>query len=95
MQHFYPAILREIQSSYSSGDHGRADYDGECHENYLNSYDVPDSDIFLDHMPADTYDGMIRAKSIFQVDKAIVFAVSLTQSHLHLGRNLGMVGAVM
>jgi vancomycin permeability regulator SanA len=36
-------------------------------------YDVPDSDIFLDHAGFDTYDSMIRAKSIFQADKAIVY----------------------
>jgi SanA protein len=82
----------KIQKFLLSGDHGQADYDEvNAMKNYLNSYDVPDSDIFLDHAGFDTYDSMIRAKSIFQVDKAIVFTQKFHLPRaIYLGRNLGM-----
>lgn len=83
---------KKIQRFLLSGDHGQVDYDEvNAMKTYLNQQGVPDSDIFLDHAGFDTYDSMIRAQSIFKVDKAIVFT---QQFHLpraiYLGRNLGL-----
>jgi SanA protein len=82
----------KIQKFLLSGDHGQADYDEvNAMKTYLNDNEVPDSDIFLDHAGFDTYDSMIRAKSIFKVEKAIVFTQKFHLPRaIYLGRNLGL-----
>lgn len=82
----------KIQKFLLSGDHGQVDYDEvNAMKAYLNERGIKDADIFLDHAGFDTYDSMIRAKSIFQVDKAIVFTQRFHLPRaLYLGRNLGL-----
>jgi vancomycin permeability regulator SanA len=50
---------------------------------YLEDHGVPTEDIFMDHAGFDTYDTMYRARSVFQVQSAIV----VTQRY-HLYRAL-------
>ncbi len=82
----------KIEKFLLSGDHGQADYDEvNAMKNYLNAQSVPDEDIFLDHAGFDTYDSMIRAKSIFEVDKAIIFTQKFHLPRaIYVGRNLGL-----
>lgn len=56
-----------------SGDHGQQEYDEvNTMRRYLEDRGVPTEDIFMDHAGFDTYDTMYRAKSVFQVQSAIV-----------------------
>ncbi len=82
----------KIKKFLLSGDHGQPDYDEvNAMKTYLNERSVPDADIFLDHAGFDTYDTMIRAISIFKVDKAIVFTQKFHLPRaLYLGKNLGL-----
>lgn len=82
----------KIKKFLLSGDHGQVDYDEvNAMKIYLNNHDVPDADIFLDHAGFDTYDSMIRARSIFKVDKAIVFTQEFHLSRaVYLGRKLDL-----
>lgn len=82
----------KIKKFLLSGDHGQVDYDEvNAMKNYLNNEGVPDSDIFLDHAGFDTYDSMIRARTIFKVDKAIVFTQKFHLPRaVYLGRHLGL-----
>ncbi len=82
----------KIERFLLSGDHGQVDYDEvNAMKSYLNNLGVPDSHIFLDHAGFDTYDSMIRAQSIFKVDRAIVFTQSFHLPRaVFLGRNLGL-----
>ncbi len=84
--------LGTIKRFLLSGDHGQADYDEvNAMKIYLNDRGVPDGDIFLDHAGFDTYDSMIRAHSIYQVNDAIVFTQSFHQPRaIFLGRHLGI-----
>ncbi|MDP4662989.1 MAG: YdcF family protein, partial [Salibacteraceae bacterium] len=55
-----------------SGDHGTKAYDEvNAMKNYLVKMGVPEKDIFMDHAGFNTYDTMVRAKKVFQVDDAI------------------------
>ncbi|PRP65895.1 SanA/YdcF family protein [Nonlabens agnitus] len=82
----------KIKKFLLSGDHGQTDYDEvNAMKTYLNNKGVPDSDIFLDHAGFDTYDSMIRARSIFKVEKAIVFTQKFHLPRaVYLGRNLDL-----
>ena len=51
--------------------------------NYLMERGVPAEDIFMDHAGFNTYDSMVRAKEVFQVNRAVV----VTQRQ-HLLRSL-------
>ena len=56
-----------------SGDHGRVGYDEvNPMKDALLAAGVPESDIFTDHAGFDTWDTMVRAKKVFQVDSALV-----------------------
>lgn len=56
-----------------SGDHGTKDYDEvNSMKNYLNERGVPDEDIFLDHAGFNTYNSMVRALKVFDVNNCII-----------------------
>jgi Uncharacterized membrane protein len=67
-----------------SGDNGTVAHN-EIHVmlKYVKAAGIPDKDIFCDHAGFSTYDSMYRAKSIFQVKKAII----VTQTY-HMYRAL-------
>lgn len=74
----------KVQRILVSGDHGTKEYDEvNAMKNYLEKMGVPSSDIFMDHAGFNTYDTMIRAKKVFQVDNAII----VTQE-FHLARSI-------
>jgi SanA protein len=67
-----------------SGDHGRIKYDEVNNMKlYLTERGIPQQDIFLDHAGFDTYNSVVRAKEIFDVNDAII----VTQE-FHLSRAL-------
>lgn len=56
-----------------SGDHGSKKYDEvSVMKQYAVDYDVPSSDVFMDHAGFSTYDSIYRAKEIFGADKVII-----------------------
>lgn len=56
-----------------SGDHGTKEYDEvNAMKNYLNQKGVPNSDIFLDHAGFNTYNSIVRAKEVFEVNSCII-----------------------
>lgn len=56
-----------------SGDHGRQDYDEvNAMKVYALDEDIPAEDIFLDHAGFSTYESMVRAVEVFQVERVIV-----------------------
>ena len=57
-----------------SGDHGRLHYNevGAMKKYILNSSDIDERNIFLDHGGFSTYETMYRAKAIFKVNTAVV-----------------------
>lgn len=58
---------------------------------YVKNAGIPMEDIFCDHAGFSTYDSMYRAKSIFQMEKAIVVTQSYHQYRaLFIGKNLGI-----
>lgn len=62
-----------VDSLLMSGDHGQDDYD---EVNWMRIYaeqkGVPTSKIFLDHAGFNTYDTMVRARRVFQVESAVI-----------------------
>jgi len=67
-----------------SGDNGTRHYNEvDAMRNYLMERGVPAEDIFMDHAGFNTYDSMVRAKEVFQVNRAVV----VTQ-YQHLLRSL-------
>ena len=75
-----------------SGDHGKKYYDEvNAMLAYCLAQGVPKDDIFLDHAGFSTYESMVRAKKIFQVERALV----VTQEYhlyraLYIGQRLGL-----
>lgn len=64
-----------IQRLLLSGDHGRRNYDEvNTMRAWLVEQGVPVDRIFLDHAGFDTYDTMVRAKRVFQVDGALIIS---------------------
>jgi SanA protein len=56
-----------------SGDHGTVGYDEvNTMRKALIAQGVPDSKIFTDHAGFDTWDSVVRAKKVFEVDSAII-----------------------
>lgn len=82
----------KVQRFLLSGDHGRKQYDEVNSMKYfLLANGISSKDIFLDHAGFDTYNSLVRAKKIFDVDKAII----VTQNfHLpravYIGRSIGL-----
>ena len=75
---------KKVKKILVSGDHGREYYDEvNIVRKYLLKKGVRPRDIFLDHAGFRTYDSMVRAKTIFQIKKAII----VTQRY-HLYRSL-------
>jgi SanA protein len=73
-----------------SGDHGHEGYDEvNAMRAWLVEHGVPLGHIFLDHAGFDTYDTMMRARHVFQVDGALI--VSQT---FHLPRAVYLARAV-
>ncbi|MDX9888186.1 MAG: ElyC/SanA/YdcF family protein [Anaerovoracaceae bacterium] len=67
-----------------SGDHGKEFYDEiKSMKTYCLERDVPFEDIFLDHAGFSTYESIIRAQKVFEVDRLII----VTQEY-HLFRAL-------
>ncbi len=67
-----------------SGDHGGQYYDEvNVMKNYAMDARIEDSHIFMDHAGFSTYESMIRAKEVFEVDSVII----VTQGY-HLSRAL-------
>lgn len=65
----------KIKRILVSGDHGTKEYDEvNAMKNYLVKNGVPERDIFLDHAGFNTYDTMIRAKKVFEVEDAIIIS---------------------
>jgi len=65
-----------------SGDHGRVTYDEVNHmKEYLLKQGVDTADIFLDHAGFDTYNSVVRAHEIFEVNDMVI----VTQE-FHLSR---------
>ena len=56
-----------------SGDHGKKYYDEiKSMKNYCLEHGVPFEDIFLDHAGFSTYESIIRAQKIFEVESLII-----------------------
>lgn len=75
-----------------TGDNGRLEHN-EIHVmlTYAEAAGVPEEDIFCDHAGFSTYDSMYRAKSIFQVKRAIVVTQEYHEYRaLYLGKKLGL-----
>ena len=67
-----------------SGDHGKKYYDEiKSMKNYCLEHGVPFEDIFLDHAGFSTYESIIRAQKVFEVERLII----VTQEY-HLFRAL-------
>lgn len=75
-----------------SGDHGRPQYDEvNSMRRYLMKKGVPCSDIFLDHAGFNTYNSVVRAKEIFQVDTMLVASQKYHLSRcVFLGNSVGI-----
>lgn len=75
-----------------TGDHGRMEYDEvNAMKDMAIAQGVPSSHVFMDHAGFSTYESMVRAKEVFQVQSATI----VTQEfHLHravfLARRLGL-----
>lgn len=71
-----------------SGDHGQTEYDEvNVMKEYLVNAGIPDSDIFMDHAGFSTYESMVRAKKVFNVESMVV----VTQKY-HMYRALYIAG---
>lgn len=62
-----------VDTLLMSGDHGQRDYDEvNAMRGYAEKHGVASGKIFLDHAGFTTYETMVRARRVFQVDSAIV-----------------------
>ncbi|MFA6131462.1 MAG: ElyC/SanA/YdcF family protein [Patescibacteria group bacterium] len=82
----------KVRKFLLSGDHGRTDYDEvEAMREYLLARDIPDEDIVLDHAGFDTYDTMVRAHEIFQLEAVLVVSQTYHLSRIiYIGENNDM-----
>jgi len=79
----------DVQRLLLSGDHGTTGYDEvNTMRDWLLARGVPEDDVFLDHAGFDTWDSMVRARDVFQVDGAII----ITQA-FHLPRAIYLARA--
>lgn len=63
----------KVDSLLMSGDHGQDDYDEvNAMRIYAEKKGVPRGKIFLDHAGFNTYQSMVRARKVFQVETAVV-----------------------
>ncbi len=79
-----------VQRLLLSGDHGTRGYDEvNAMSAWLVERGVPQAHVFLDHAGFDTYDTMVRARRIFQVDGALIVSQAF-----HLPRAVYLARAV-
>lgn len=83
---------KKIKKILLSGDHGQHDYDEvNTMKNYILNHGIDTQDVFLDHAGFDTYNSMVRAKEIFQVDDVIVITQKFHLSRaIYLARHEGL-----
>jgi len=63
----------KVDSLLMSGDHGRPDYDEvNAMRLYAEKRGVPKHKIFTDHAGFNTYETMVRARKVFEVESAVV-----------------------
>ena len=75
-----------------TGDNGTEEHN-EIHVmlNYVKKAGVPEEDIFCDHAGFSTYDSMYRAKSIFEVERAVVVTQTYHEYRaLYVAEKLGL-----
>ncbi|MDP2891955.1 MAG: ElyC/SanA/YdcF family protein [Bacillota bacterium] len=84
--------MGKVEKILVSGDHSSDNYDeANTMRNYLLDLGVPPEDIFMDHAGFDTYQTMYRAKTIFQVESAIVATQDFHLPRaLFIAQNLGI-----
>ncbi|MCC6372350.1 MAG: YdcF family protein [Bacteroidia bacterium] len=64
---------KKVKRFLLSGDHGRKKYDEvNSMKKYLLEKGIDTADIFLDHAGFDTYNSMVRAKEVFEVNDVII-----------------------
>lgn len=82
----------KVQKFLLSGDHGRTDYDEvEAMRDYLLVRGISDQDIVLDHAGFDTYDTVVRAHEIFQLDSALIVSQDYHLPRaIYIGQNIGL-----
>lgn len=75
-----------------SGDNGQEHYDEvNAMRVYVEGAGIPEEDVFLDHAGFSTYESMVRAREIFQVQSAVVVTQRYHQYRaLYLARGLGI-----
>ncbi len=79
-----------VQRLLLSGDHGTKGYDEvNTMRQWLVGNGVPVDHIFLDHAGFDTYDSMVRAQAVFQVEDAVIVSQAF-----HLPRAVYLARAV-
>jgi SanA protein len=84
---------RKISRFLLSGDHGHANYDEvNSMKAYLIKNGINTNDIFLDHAGFDTYNTMVRANEIFQVNDAIIVTQEFHLSRaIYIARQKGLI----
>jgi SanA protein len=82
----------KIKRFLLSGDHGRKNYDEvNSMKNYLIQKGINTEDIFLDHAGFDTYNTMVRAREIFEVNDAIIVSQEFHLSRaIYIARKKGL-----
>ncbi len=82
----------KVKKFLLSGDHGQVNYNEvETMGQYLLDQGIPADDIVLDHAGFDTYDTMVRALEVFQVDSAVVVTQEFHLPRaIYLGRAVGL-----
>lgn len=63
----------KVDKVLASGDHGQRSYDEvNAMRRELVRLGVPDRDVFTDHAGFDTWDSVVRARKVFEVESALV-----------------------
>lgn len=63
----------KVDKVLASGDHGRHEYDEvDAMKRELIAAGVPERDVFTDHAGFDTWNSVVRAREVFQVESALV-----------------------
>ena len=75
---------KKVDNIIVSGDHGTKDYNEvNAMKEYLVKKGVPEEHIFMDHAGFETYDSVLRAKSVFNAD-----SITLISQKVHIIRGL-------
>jgi SanA protein len=84
---------KKIKRFLLSGDHAKPHYDEvNTMKDYLTERGIPDSVIFTDHAGFDTYNSVVRARDIFEVDSLIVVTQKFhLRRAIYIARNKGLV----